>query len=1362
MKRLIFNWIIVLSMIVTMAPPMFAHQDKSSEKQEYEDAQDIDDPVKRLSALKAFMAKYPKSKEIPEGRLLILSALLESSASADEIIAACEQAVKLMPKDFKDADEYIPMAYLRVAEALNNRDERLEKGLEFARKALSLMPTDSDEGIDSAMGAQLLVGVLLYKTGKADQAIPELQKVLDDQPNTSTRMVTNLFLSKAYEKKGDTELAIKAYIQSIIAFGKKTDEADEPLRKLFKQSEESLRSSYMQTHGTSSGFDAMIEKGRQESFQNRALKDKRYDRIAPEWELNDLTGKTLKSADFKGKVTVLNFWGSWCPYCENDLLQFQKLYERYKDKGIAFIAINVEAPEPEKERLQKAKEFIAAHSFSFPVAIDIDHVTAANYGLMNFPTIFLIDRGGAIRYKNVGASDDLAKVVEMQIEALTAAKADDLPAVSPDDYAEEGQRLFKLAIKMKKNGMIKGAIKVAEQVLVLDEMFPGKPDAPILVALGFIANACMDQKNYKKAQPYYQRVIQILERNPDMGKEVLPDVLYLLGKAYLYNNDFTKVEAPFLRALSLFDKQKGEKSENYKALLHLLANFYNGMRSFAKAEEMLQRMSDLIRSETPVDQMELANSFINIADVSHSLSNDAKAIQFLQSAQATLEKEYGKNSPVTLPLMVTIWSLLAHIYTESPQSGAAEYAKAEQYYQNIESLYKKMLPANDTGFGELYMNYALLHFAKDDLDKAESFLNRAVPILEKGYDHGEPKYALLLNNIATFDNARGRYAAARAKYVQAKQILEKAYGPDHYYVGMSLNNIAMVYEAEGNIKEAVKCRELANNIYEQITARTMGAGSEEQKSIYMGEALYNTDYTVSLHAKSAPDNLEAARAALTAALRSKGRILDVMTDTVGIVRRRLIEQNKPDEQDRALLEEWSEKRSKLASLVFQPPEGIDLSTYKEDVDKLDAQVQQLEAKLSARGAEILTKSQPVTIEAVQKMIPQDAVLVEYVLYHPFDLKSRRFGPPRYVAYILSHDGDPKWVILNDASTIDAAIANLREGLTSPKRAVSEVMQLARSVDELVMRPVRERIGRKDVRLLLSPDGQLNVIPFGALVDENQRYLTEVYSITYFSSGRDLLRPRVSNQNKRGPVIVANPDFNLVSPGSLALADVARKEFLPLTTTKEEVGKLIPGAEILFGADANKTAVKQLHGPRILHILTHGEFVDNSKAGGQATRGLAWSGVRSDDMFAHSREKLLSNPMLNSYLALAGAKHSEDGILRALEMASFDLSGTKLVVLSACETGLGGIQNGEGVYGLRRALVISGSESQILSLWKVAEDETQKFFQDYYDRLLNKGSSRGEALREVQKMMIQNPNLRHPYYWAAFIQSGAWEELEARR
>lgn len=144
---------------------------------------------------------------------------------------------------------------------------------------------------------------------------------------------------------------------------------------------------------------------------------------------------------------------------------------------------------------------------------------------------------------------------------------------------------------------------------------------------------------------------------------------------------------------------------------------------------------------------------------------------------------------------------------------------------------------------------------------------------------------------------------------------------------------------------------------------------------------------------------------------------------------------------------------------------------------------------------------------------------------------------------------------------------------------------------------------------------------------------------------------------------------------------------------------------------------------------------------------------------------LENPLLRSGLALAGINNrtkalsnTNDGVLTALEVAGLNLRGTQLVVLSACETGLGDIKVGDGLYGLRRALVIAGSQSQVLSLWVVSDEGTKDLMVKYYQNL-KLGKGRHEALREAQMELLKTPGYEHPYYWASFVPSGDWSAFK---
>jgi CHAT domain-containing protein len=248
-------------------------------------------------------------------------------------------------------------------------------------------------------------------------------------------------------------------------------------------------------------------------------------------------------------------------------------------------------------------------------------------------------------------------------------------------------------------------------------------------------------------------------------------------------------------------------------------------------------------------------------------------------------------------------------------------------------------------------------------------------------------------------------------------------------------------------------------------------------------------------------------------------------------------------------------------------------------------------------------------------------------------------------------------------------------------------------------------------------------------------------------------------------VVASPDFN--ARGSAALVDDAKADsergelsrdlagmlFRPLSSTSSEgrtIAQAVKPARVLLGQEATEHAIKTLHGPSLLHIATHGFFL--------ADQPRRRPGAGADKPVA------LEDPLVRSGLALAGANQpqrgADDGVLTALEVSSTDLYGTGLVVLSACETAVGEVINGEGVYGLRRALVLAGARTQVMSLWRVDDTATTQLMSEYYGRL-QRGEGRSEAMRQVQLAMLAQRERAHPYYWASFIVSGDWTALSGK-
>lgn len=260
-----------------------------------------------------------------------------------------------------------------------------------------------------------------------------------------------------------------------------------------------------------------------------------------------------------------------------------------------------------------------------------------------------------------------------------------------------------------------------------------------------------------------------------------------------------------------------------------------------------------------------------------------------------------------------------------------------------------------------------------------------------------------------------------------------------------------------------------------------------------------------------------------------------------------------------------------------------------------------------------------------------------------------------------------------------------------------------------------------------------------------------------------MRLAVKVESRNPPFFLADPDY---ADGRGPV--LAGQQYAPLPRLKgaESEGTtlktLFPQADLKTRTTATVQSVKAVSRPELLHIATHGYFLgDTAPAPPRADqRGLLRNIILGDE-----DDFRVENPLLRAWLFFAGANRGNaapgTGTLTALEASQLDLWGTKLVVLSACETGIGEAKNGDGVYGLRRALVLAGSEAQVISLWSVSDQETGALMVDYYKRL-KAGEGRSDALRNAQLSMLKNPKLQHPFYWAAFIQSGEWANLAGQR
>lgn len=951
-------------------------------------------------------------------------------------------------------------------------------------------------------------------------------------------------------------------------------------------------------------------------------------------------------------------------------------------------------------------------------------------------------------------------------------------------HPEVATALNNLAAIYRAAGDLNRAEPLDSRAQAIREKALGAEDVAVAISLSNLAMSYVNKGDYAAAEPIFGSALKIFEKVNRTESAEFATVLDNLGGLYHQTGEFERAEPLHQRALAIREKVFGKEHLEVAGSLNNLASTLGSKRDYGKAELLFHRALEINEKALGPVHPEVARSLNNLAGVYMARSDYMRAQPMYERALEINEKAFGSENPYVAMSL----NNLAQVYERRNDRG-----KAEPLYRRALAIMEKAYDPGHPSVATLCNNLAMLVEIKGESAAAESLYLRALAIREKIFGPEHPDVAQSLNNLATMYNGIGDHARAEPLYLRALAIREKVSGPEHPDTAGSYNNLAATYQLKGDYDKVVSYAFRAAEIREHNIASVLAISSEKQKQLYLDDFIgHETNAIVSLSASDVPKNVAAIRLALTTILRRKGRSLDAMTDQIATLRRYAAP------EDKALLDELTAARSQHANFQLGTVGGnLSVEKRQTEIAAISEKVENLEATISRKSAAFRVEVQPVTIPNVQAALPADAALVEIFSYIPFDPKVtsplNSFGAGRYVAYVLYRDGEPRFVDLGEAAPIDASAEKLREAFApdacfAEKRKlkqdpnqcldVSAARQAARVLDEQTMRPIRALLGYTK-HIFLSPDGALNLIPFAALVDENNKYLVENYTLTYLTNGRDLLRLQIAGDSKDPPTVLANPLYNLNRvPATQALRiqtakrdaefrslDFTKLFYQPLDGTAREattLAGLVPNARIWMDKQATEAALKSVSRPRILHVATHGFFLSDQP------KPVANSGGRQLVMEkgqANSQTLKNENPMLRSGLILAGVNQrssgsNEDGVLTAAEAAGLDLFGTKLVVLSACETGLGEVRNGDGVYGLRRALVLAGSESQVMSLWKVSDDGTQELMTDYYTRL-QRGDGRTEALRQVQLSMIRGEKRKHPFYWASFIQSGAWTPLEGK-
>ncbi|MGI9543037.1 MAG: tetratricopeptide repeat protein [Cyclobacteriaceae bacterium] len=847
---------------------------------------------------------------------------------------------------------------------------------------------------------------------------------------------------------------------------------------------------------------------------------------------------------------------------------------------------------------------------------------------------------------------------------------------------------------------------------------------------------------YSRAEDLYLNAIRI--RKFAIG-DVHPNYassLHSLGQLYSKTGEYEKAQKNLTNALNIFEKSNGKRHPSYASTLNDLGILYQSTGKYALAEETLIRTAEL-RKQTQGDTSEgYAEALNNLGSLQRAIGNYEKAEQSFLVAKENYKRLLGENEP----RYGTVLNNLADFYT-----ALLDFDQAKLYYQQASSIFRSSYGDRHPLYANALNNLASLYRKTGNFKEAQLLYEKTLEIDKATLGTRHPAYATSLNNLAILHVATKKYGKAEPLYLEALKIKRATLGENHPSYAKSLNNLALLYLTQGDLVRAEPLfLQAIQNQLDQIES-IFPSLSEKEK-----EAFYNTLKSDLERFNTFAYFRLTENPAIISALYNQRLTTKALLFNSGIKMRN----NIFSSGDEALIEDFNKWRGLKEELgrLYQLPK-MELEKKLEDIEKLREETNSLEKSLTKRSNSFAKENtkQGYTWEDVRDHLTEGEAAVEIIRFRRYKIEGNvtedlgqemptadflNYGftdEVFYAALIVTNQtkDHPEVVFMENGNDLE------QRYLSYYKNSVQYVLEDKHSYREYWGK-IKVKIPEAN-RIYFSADGVYHKINLNAIKNPRAGYLIDEVEIVPVTNTKDLLQQAASFTDNLQATLIGNPDFGA---GAVLERDKkAAAEYLDdLPGTGKEVAHIDEIAkkhgwtnQLYTGEKAEESIVKTTKSPRVLHIATHGFFSD--------------------------RVLKINQPLMNSGILLAGASNSlmrrdagitaepdqEDGILTAYEAMNLNLDQTELVVLSACETGLGTVKNGEGVYGLQRAFKVAGAQSMIISLWKVDDQTTQKMLEYFYQAWL-KGVDKRTAFKQAQlKVREAYP---YPYYWGAFVMIGS--------
>ena len=917
----------------------------------------------------------------------------------------------------------------------------------------------------------------------------------------------------------------------------------------------------------------------------------------------------------------------------------------------------------------------------------------------------------------------------------------------------------------------------------------GKSHPHYSVIVSNLALLYQKMGEYERAESLYKEAIEIEAKVLGKKHEKYAISLHNLGLLYRKMDLNERAESIFLEASQTVANALGKGHPHYATSLDSLAALYVSTGSYARAETLYREAKQIRKTTLGTDHPDYAESVSNLAQVYLSLGDYKRAESMFLQAKRIQAAKLGKEHPDyanTLEQLGILYDL------------TRSYERAEAMHLETKRIREKVLGREHPDSANSTNNLALLYEHKGDLQRAQQLYWEAIRINANIHGRQHSTYAKGLNNLSGIYKAMGAYEHAESLILEAKQILETTLGKDDPEYFVCLNNLALLQFAKKDHQSAIAYLDQSRRANHRYLTRALPSLSQQRQTSYLKRHYRSSFFFAMSAALGIPGDPNLEELAVEWVINGKA------VGHEALATEKLVARDSRNSTLKKIGNRLRSVRQRLASLTLaqvEPGKQADRDRNSE-LKNLTEQEAKLSQEISAAIGSEVPISTWIDLKSVKNAIPESGVLIEFVQFDPFDYHnwSNPWQPPIYVAWIISSSGRIKIVDLGPAKDIDLAIKAANKLVSEPHELarqlqntgeIQALQSLNRQLDEvarLVWQPVAAELPDGTEHLIISPDSSLWLVPWNALPVDEGKFLLEEFSVRLEISGRYLAKDSSTDRRVKRPFIFADPDYDLSAhatenairamfpkkqPESYtrrvasrsALAKVGR-----LPNTMVEAQSVAPSLaritgdepQIYAGKWALETVVKEVKNPRVLMLSTHGFFLpDQVVDDANRNQSQRISDTRASVILSVDG-KPIENPLLRCGLLFAGCntgsgEQGDDGVLTGMEVISLDLSGTELVVLSACETGIGDINNGEGVAGLRQAFQLAGAQSVVATLWSVPDRDSSLIMNDFFKHLAD-GRTRSEALRLAQIARINARRARHgaahPFFWAAFTLTGS--------